>query len=1051
MAKLRNTFLKSKMNKDLDSRLVPTGEYRDALNITVGKSESASVGTAQNVLGNSEIGTGGFSGSGVLNSIGYVKDDSRNIVILFQTTYKDPSETQITPAPTTATCRIVLIDFNGTAPLQTTLVEGNWLNLAYNNQYSITGVNLVEDLLFWTDNRNQPRKINITTALADSTYYKHEHQVSVAKYAPVETIQLFKKVETRTTAASTTAVISVASTVGIEVGMFLIANTSPLISGDQYIQVISKTSSNVTVGVTGAAFSGVTVANNQDIIFLSSTMTDQSSDTAWSGDPDYLEGRYVRFSYRLRYDDNEYSTFAPFTQICFIPKQKGYLINGDEKGAFRSTILDFFENNVNNIELLLPLPTIGSKLISDYSISEIDILYKESDSLIVSVLETIEVSELQTSIPSTNIFNYTYRSEKPYKTLPEAQTTRVYDKVPVRARSQEVSGNRVIYGNYRDAWTMPNDINYNVAVQAKTSQFNNFIEYPNHTLKQNRNYQVGFILADKYNRQSSVILSSNDTGTTTTGAFFGGSTIYSAYTTDTLVVKSWFGNALRVLVNSPISALNDTTAGTPGLYANPISTGLGFAVKDTITITSTTYTFTLDNGGGAYPLLIQIPTVGSYLRGQFTDYVEVTNITGSGSGPYVVTTDGQVNDIYRYDQVNSSVANTKFAYDINPIGWYSYKVVVKQQEQEYYNSYLPGMLNAYPDAQTSDSNVKYIQAAFGNANATSGGTTISVTRTQSTETIVVGMQVNNVTSPFSNPQPVTVVGVTQGAGTTTVTTNQNATVTNGNGLQFLASQSLVENGVNTTSFPVDEENKTAHIVLINDNINKIPRDLTEVGPDQKQYRSSVELFGRVENFGDILTLSAGTMTPVAVSVETNTFNYITTTADGLALTKFKPGDAVEAKDGGPASGDVYPNEWLKDTVIVSNTVVGTTGTITFSPKQIIYGTASSNPNTIFSFLREENRQYFPERKADTVNTISTAKDLIIESEKIHLGDPNKKEMDNMVLGSKVQEALNGIIGLIKEIQITTQLGPQSPMPLPSESSVTTMIDDIISKKHFIEK
>ena len=217
MAKLRNTFLKSKMNKDLDSRLVPTGEYRDALNITVGKSESASVGTAQNVLGNSEIGTGGFVG-GVLNAIGYIKDDSRNIVILFQTTYEDPSETQITPAPSTATCRIVLVDFNGTAPVQSTLVEGNWLNLAYNNQYSITGVNLVEDLLFWTDNRNQPRKINIATALADSTYYKYEHQISVAKYAPIEPIQLFKKVETRATAGSTGTLITVASTTGIEVG-----------------------------------------------------------------------------------------------------------------------------------------------------------------------------------------------------------------------------------------------------------------------------------------------------------------------------------------------------------------------------------------------------------------------------------------------------------------------------------------------------------------------------------------------------------------------------------------------------------------------------------------------------------------------------------------------------------------------------------------------------------------------------------------------------------------------------------------------------------------
>ena len=74
-----------------------------------------------------------------------------------------------------------------------------------------------------------------------------------------------------------------------------------------------------------------------------------------------------------------------------------------------------------------------------------------------------------------------------------------------------MSGNRVIYGNYRDAWTTPESINYNISAQAKTSQFTNFIEYPNHTLKQNRNYQVGFILADKYNRQTSVILSSNDT------------------------------------------------------------------------------------------------------------------------------------------------------------------------------------------------------------------------------------------------------------------------------------------------------------------------------------------------------------------------------------------------------------------------------------------------------------------------------------------------------------------------------------------------------------
>ena len=35
--------------------------------------------------------------------------------------------------------------------------------------------------------------------------------------------------------------------------------------------------------------------------------------------------------------------------------------------------------------------------------------------------------------------------------------------------------------------------------------------------------------------------------------------------------------------------------------------------------------------------------------------------------------------------------------------------------------------------------------------------------------------------------------------------------------------------------------------MLNDNINKVPRDLTEVGPQDRQFRSSVELFGRVEN------------------------------------------------------------------------------------------------------------------------------------------------------------------------------------------------------------
>ena len=40
------------MNRDLDARLLPNGEYREAVNVSVSQSEGADVGTLQTVLGN---------------------------------------------------------------------------------------------------------------------------------------------------------------------------------------------------------------------------------------------------------------------------------------------------------------------------------------------------------------------------------------------------------------------------------------------------------------------------------------------------------------------------------------------------------------------------------------------------------------------------------------------------------------------------------------------------------------------------------------------------------------------------------------------------------------------------------------------------------------------------------------------------------------------------------------------------------------------------------------------------------------------------------------
>ena len=50
MPEMKHNFTKGRMNKDLDERLVPKGEYRDALNIEVSTSEGSNMGALQTTV-----------------------------------------------------------------------------------------------------------------------------------------------------------------------------------------------------------------------------------------------------------------------------------------------------------------------------------------------------------------------------------------------------------------------------------------------------------------------------------------------------------------------------------------------------------------------------------------------------------------------------------------------------------------------------------------------------------------------------------------------------------------------------------------------------------------------------------------------------------------------------------------------------------------------------------------------------------------------------------------------------------------------------------------
>ena len=689
------------MNQDIDDRLVPRGEYRKALNIAISRSEGSDVGTVQNALGNSLIAITEISGIKNLDVIGYYIDQSQDDIYVFLTDYVDSSSSGIANfAPSTANCFIYR--YNAVSNLYTRLVEGYYLNFSKNSP--VLGVNILEGLLFFTDNRNQPRKINVSTAATDISYYNSEDKISVAKYYPYTPINLV-------------------NLAGDSLGESTMTNPA-----QQFLDIEK----------------GGEVYDNPDY------------DEDWAGDQELLSDKFVRFSYRFKFDDGEYSLQAPWTQVCFIPKQQGYFNTEDASAAYRSTVVSFMENNVTQMLLNIYFPTANP--ISDFNISSVDILYKESDALAIKVIETIPAETVYTQMQAnTNnlVYSYKYISTKPYKTLPSDESTRVYDVVPVKALAQEIISNRVIYGNFFDKHTPPNFLNYGVGFGLKdpvvtpVEKIYSQIEYPSSSLKQNRNYQVGFVLADRFGRQSSVILSAKDSGTTSEDLLFGGSTIYVPYANAGVNALNFPGYELKVLVNT-------IEGGSAAIPVSPnLSTGYPGVYKDNLKGVDA---IIINQAGTGYSSGTDISTTGGAGTGCTVDVVtnvsgEITSVTINKQG-----TGYRDGDLLTPSGAGSNGLLTATVYDPNPLGWYSYKIVVKQTEQEYYNVYLPGILNGYP---------------FGSA----------------------------LNGDPINAQP--------------------------------------------------ELNQTANIVLFSDNINKVPKDLSEVGPDQRQYRSSVNLFGRVTPYPDV--------------------------------------------------------------------------------------------------------------------------------------------------------------------------------------------------------
>ena len=197
-----------------------------------------------------------------------------------------------------------------------------------------------------------------------------------------------------------------------------------------------------------------------------------------------FEKIFPYFSYRWRYFDGEYSPYAPFNKVTFYPKDPN--------------VEDFFKKG-HNTSMVNSVETINLQGIDKGGpdVVAVDILYTESISSTVYVLKTIEIPEARRG----DGFGINVKIDKRSfgTALPNDQLNRQFDNVPLKAKAQEITANRLMYGNYVHKY----DQSDNLAIEVNTQTLSARDNGP--SVKTDRTYDVGVAYIDKYGRVGNLL------------------------------------------------------------------------------------------------------------------------------------------------------------------------------------------------------------------------------------------------------------------------------------------------------------------------------------------------------------------------------------------------------------------------------------------------------------------------------------------------------------------------------------------------------------------
>ena len=581
MGEFVHVFQAGRMNTDLDERLVPNGEYRDALNLDLANSDNGNMGSLQNVEGNLQLRGKPQWNNNYIDSltnpkcIGSFVDDKTDKIYWFITS-------------TEADC-IAEYRFAG-GQIKPVIVDTNNV-LNFSTQNLITGINMIDNLLFWTDNNSEPKTINIDKFKRGSvnfvTHTKipaydntsqtysanltgrpdfNEADVTVIKKAPLTALTLdmaaskygdapgtgtseiefipsgkYNPTPTSTppadgrinfTYAEDTASPNIRRSLPTRFqwedytssdasyydgtslqgwnGYLELEFGSPLPSNWQIGDIINIKAdyeddnfTDYEYGLSVRLVEPISSTNIKWKCEIQSISSDIGTFIDGTGniikfewkclleeDDAMFEDVFPRFAYRWKFIDNEYSTFSPFSEVAFLAGDFSYESREGYNTGMINSVRKLILKNINW---------------GHVDVVEVDILYKESNSSSVYVVDTLVRDESYDNTGNL-ITEFEVETELIGALIEGNQILRPWDNVPRKAQAQEIIGNRIVYANYLQNYNVPTS---EIILSSISNQYsgNMVAGEPTFSVKSIRTYQAGVVYLDEYGRETPVFTS----------------------------------------------------------------------------------------------------------------------------------------------------------------------------------------------------------------------------------------------------------------------------------------------------------------------------------------------------------------------------------------------------------------------------------------------------------------------------------------------------------------------------------------------------------------